>query len=312
MNKIEEILDMQDNTKTEVMAMVIEIKKLPYKKAPGDFLLLQMQDNTGYIVMPIWNNIEKYDHIEVGTKLLVKGEKRSYNNEPQLNMNTISVLEEAESALENFVPSYQIPQELFTYFNSFLLKIQDIRYHKFLEEIMGIMATEEGQLFVVNNLKWKRFTEAPAAAKHHGNRLGGLFLHTVGVMKAVDNIIKDYVENPFHTKAKNLDTDMLRFLAIIHDFEKTNEYKWMVEIAYESKVCVGHEVLLLNTLGSANTKCGDMFTIYEMSKMNSIILTHHGQWSKYTPSHKDTVFLEGKLLHVCDMIDSQIIGEAEK
>ena len=65
------------------------------------------------------------------------------------------------------------------------------------------------------------FLSCVAAEKFHGNKRGGLFLHTVGVMKTIESILKDYVTNPFYMNADNvIDKDRLMLKAIVHDIMK--------------------------------------------------------------------------------------------
>jgi len=311
-NTVKEIIGMNIGEPVKLKCIVSSKQRLP-KKDKSDFIKLTLQDSTGSIVMNVWDNVDTCDSVvNIGDKVEVVGKRGEYDNTPQIEKESVYPLTE-EVDISEFVPSYKIPEQLFKYFHNFIKKIKDERYVKILENVLGI-STEGEELSITASNKWKDFITAPSAEKHHGNKLGGLFLHTVGVMKAIDNMIRDYIEEPFFCEIKegDLDIDRLRFLSIMHDYNKIYEYEWDVCIRRKPELTIGHEVLFLQTMSVANYECGNIFTIQELADMHYIILLHHGQWSKYQPGSKAPQSVEAELLHCADMIDSRFVKIAEK
>ena len=310
--KIADVLQADNNTPVVVRCMIAGKQRLP-KKNSGEYLRLDLQDNTGKIIMPVWSDIRRIDNFhQVGDIILVHGKRTEFNDIPQITLDHIETVHE-DLPMDMFIPTYYISEAIYDFFDSVVKKIKDTRYHQLLEQIIGLKTSPTERFTITDMSKWEAFTAAPAAVNHHGNKIGGLFLHTVGVLKALENIIDNYVENPFFLSAskEHLDTDMLRFLGILHDIDKTSEYKWDMEITRNEDLCVQHDVLFIRTLTEANLLCGKPFSLEEMSKMFAIILVHHGPYAKYQANEKDKTFLEATLLHCADMIDSQIIGVIE-
>jgi hypothetical protein len=268
--------------------------------------------------MPVWDNLDTADaRTKVGDRLLITGTRGEYDKTPQISDSTADICTEDLSDTE-FIPSYDIPQEMIYDFFQLIGKISDERYLKFIEEMFGICIVRQDddtcEYSIVDEDKWQRFIQAPSAVTHHGNKLGGDFIHTYGVMKSVDHMINDYVIYPFFTIAteQHINVDRLRFLALVHDYAKIYEYTWDLEIKYNTDIAVGHEVMIIDILAKVNAKLGEIFSMQEMSEMYSILLTHHGQYGKYQPGPKDKKFLEAVLLHQADMIDAKITTKVEE
>jgi len=315
-NTIKELQDMPNGANIKLRCLLASKSRLQ-KKNGGDYLSLKLQDMSGSIETPIWDLVDRNDeNLQENQAYVVTATRGDYQGAPQLKNPQLTLLDSPWSIAE-FVPCYDIPTQCLDFFAYFLSAISDNRYRKILESLLGVSTKEDRsapgkyELVIRDHTKWKKFIQAPAAVTHHGNKIGGLFLHTVGVAKAIDNMVYDYVEKPFFINAsKVLDVNLLRFVAIIHDFCKTIEYSWESGvIKVDEDVYVNHDILIIQELGAiAKSELSQS----ELSKIYSIILQHHGQWSKYHPGPRDTVFVESHLLHVADMIDSKIVGETEK
>lgn len=316
--KIKDIGAIENGRNISFHGLVVSSQRLP-KKNGGEYLAVKLQDNTGAIESPIWEDLPFWEQrTPPGAKLLVTGIKSDFAGTPQIKFVLVTELPADQAPTSDFIPSYDIPDAALTYFAEFIAKIQDQRYHLILNNLLGITVKKDRsgtpELAVFKHKKWVKFISAPSASTHHGNKVGGLFMHVIGVAKAIDNMLLNYAEQPFFLKAEQskLDADVLRFLAIVHDYDKTKEYLWEEGVKYNENAHVGHEILFMETFGAANEACGQIFNLEERTAMYSIILMHHGQWGKYQPSPKDKVFLEAKLLHCADMIDSQIVGAIER
>jgi len=306
--KIKDVILSPIGAVAQFNCVVSEKTRMSKKNNGGDFFVLELQDNTGKISMPVWN-IDGLEWIEVGTLLTVWGKRNEYNKVPRMDMTKIE--KAASIPVNELTPAYDIPQKMFSYFDEVVLKIKDPRYLSMLEYILGLKISDRVE--IESPARWEKYIAAPCAVKHHGNKVGGLFVHTVGVMKNIENIICNYVEEPFFMEAteKHINADRLRFLAIMHDYNKTNEYLWGLQISYNEEMKVGHDALLVGTLAEANGMLGGLFSTKEMSEMFAIVLMHHGQWGQFQPKQWEKPMVEAKLLHAADLIDSQIIGEIE-
>lgn len=213
--KIQELEVLNSGERVEFNALISD-KKTGWKKDGSPYLMLVMQDNTGTIAFPVWDNYETLNsHIDVNLVVNIKGIVTRFNGNIQIRNPIINVVkEEIDYAL--YVPEYDIPDNLIEYFNDMVNSLEE----KYKKIAIGATGTNG-----YNEERWSNFLSCVAAEKFHGNKRGGLFLHTVGVMKTIENILKDYVTNPFYMDAKNvIDKDRLMLKAIVHDIMKIKEY----------------------------------------------------------------------------------------
>ena len=324
---IKEVIDSTDGTSVSLVAVISNIA-VSNKNNGDKYLLLTLADKTATVEMPLWDNADAYlKELEIGTIVLVKGSKKSFNEKAQINKTGLFICTGFDRT--DFMPKYDVDVaacawELIQYAR----QIKDNRYFRFLENLLGIsiynlleeklypeqyphIVYEDNIIPVLSATKWDAFSTCPSAAKHHGAKIHGLLVHTLGVVKAVHNMIHLHDQSIIDTNGV-IDKDMLMFLAIVHDYCKTEEYRYDIAISYNDTLYVSHDVLLIGELQCANRAYDNMFSVEEMSKMYAIILTHHGEWSRYKPTGKDKYPIEARLLHCADMIDSQIVGEAER
>ncbi len=301
---------MKVGTPLKLKCMMVGRERLP-KKGDGEYIRLTLQDHTGKIICPIWDNLDACERVtEIGGIYIVIGKRAEFQG-PQISKEEFLPCDKAESRY-NFIPRYEIPSKLFDYFRDYINRISDKRYVKLIQNILGI-EVNKNSIKVVNKHRWEEFIKAPSAKSHHGNKIGGLFLHTIGVMKAIESFIKNYVDNPFFLKAKDkvLNVDRLRFLGIMHDYNKVDEYLYDLEIKYNDECKVPHPILFISTLTTSNIECGSLFTKEELTDIYLPILRHHGQWSRYQLRPNENDSLESILLHLADMVDSKLVGAIE-
>jgi len=307
---IKDISGLEDNANVALIATVSKSTVQP-KKSVGEFYLsVALMDKTGTVDMPIWDNAEEMaKEIPVGSIIFVRANKKSYEERVQLTKPTILICEGFEAS--DFMPKYNIQvADLAKELISYATKITDQRYITFLQKLLGIKISSDFE--VLNEKKWTAFSNCPAAAKHHGNKIHGLLLHTIGVLRTIDASVNLHNDFEDIDTEEAIDKNMLYFLAIIHDYCKLFEYNFSTTISAKENLYVSHDVLLIGELQHLNRSNSNLFSTEEMSKMFFIILTHHGEYGRYKPTEKDKFPVEAKLLHCADMIDSQIVGEVEK
>jgi len=294
--KIKEIEVLKSGEKVQFNALVSD-KRTGWKKDGNPYLLLIMQDNTGTIAFPVWDNYDKLNpSIEVNTIINVKGIVSKFNGNTQIRNPIIEVLDE-QFNYDEFVPVYNIPNELLDYFNKVVNNLEE-KYKKIAIGATGAMG--------YNKERWEAFTTCVAAEKFHGNKLGGLFLHTIGVMKATENIINDYINNPFYLSASEvINKDRLMLKAIVHDIMKIKEYDYQ-GIIRRKNIKLNHLVLGSSYIRKINEEMGNPIDEEELDDICYSILAHHGEYGNFEPKG-----IEDILLNVADIIDSQVVNAIE-
>lgn len=294
--KIQELEVLKNGEKVEFNALISE-KKTGWKKDGSPYLMLVMQDNTGSIAFPVWDNYESLNSsIDINLIINIKGIVTRFNGNIQIRNSIINLVKE-EMDYSLYVPKYHIPENLIQYFNNIVDNLEE-KYKK-----IAISATGANGY---NKKRWNDFLSCVAAEKFHGNKRGGLFLHTIGVMKTIENILKDYVTNPFYMDAKDaIDKDKLMLKAIVHDIMKIKEYDFD-GIIRRKDIKMDHLVLGAAYIREINAEVGNPLTEDELDDICYSILAHHGEYGKFEPKG-----IEDILLNMADIVDSQIVNAIE-
>lgn len=294
--KIEDISNLSNGDNIEILGMVSD-KRIGHKKDGNPYIIMIIQDNTGSIAFPIWDNYQKLmDSVKEGSIVKVRGYAGSFNGNMQIKNPVIQVVTE-DIDYSNFVPFYDIPKELITYFMNTVNKLED-KYKKIAIASTGASG--------YNDKRWKAFLTCVAAEKFHGNKRGGLFLHTVGVMKTMESILSNYIDNPFYMNAKDvINKDRLILKAIIHDVMKIKEYDYDGIIRRKS-IKLDHIVMGAAYLIEINNEVGNVLDEEELDDICYSILSHHGEYGKFEPKGVEDI-----LLNIADTVDSQIVNAIE-
>lgn len=294
--KIKEIEELKNGEKAQFNALISD-KRTGWKKDGSAYLLLIMQDNTGTIAFPVWDNYDKYNSIlEVNSVINVKGIVARFNGSMQIR-NPIIVNIEEEVDYSQYVPIYSIPKELIQYFNNVVNNLEE-KYKKIVIGATGALGYNED--------RWNAFLSCVAAEKFHGNKRGGLFLHTIGVMKTIENITENYITNPFYMSAKGvIDKDRLMLKAIVHDIMKIKEYDYD-GIIRRKDIKLDHLILGAAYIREINVEMGNPLSEEELDDICYSILSHHGEFGNFQPKG-----IEDILLNVADIVDSQIVNAIE-
>lgn len=299
---IKSLTKLEDGTRVEIRVMLAD-KKILQKKNKEDFLSLDVQDATGKMNFPVWTDVELLcDAFEVGQIIDIDALVGFWDGLPQFRNPRFHVLTEEEikdTDMNDFVPSYKIPDELIKSFEDIVDNMKQ-PYKDIAMHATGALGCNEE--------RWRAFTTCVSARKHHGNKRGGLFLHTYGVLKVIDNTIRDYVEEPYFYDAKDhIDPDRMRLKAIFHDIKKVDEYEYETAIKSKPDKRLGHIYDGIVFLHEINKETGNKLSPEQVEDISCSILSHHGQWG---PQQPET--LEEWILHLADMIDSKVVGCVEK
>ena len=294
--KIADITSENTGEVVEFNALVND-KRTNYKKDGSPYLLIILQDNTGTIAFPVW---DKYEHLNnllnINSIVSIKGVAATFNGNMQIRNPVINTYT-GEIEYSDFVPEYDIPSKLIDYFNETIDKLED-KYKKIAIAATGAMG--------YNEKRWNEFITCVAAEKFHGNKRGGLFLHTIGVMKTIENIITDYITAPFYMSAKDsINKDRLMLKAIVHDIMKIREYDYD-GIIKRKPIKMDHLVMGASYINEMNNEVGKVLSEEELDDICYSILSHHGEFGKFEPKT-----IEDVLLNAADIIDSQIVNAIE-
>jgi len=293
---IDDISRLNSGDQIEFTGLVSDLRT-GQKKDGSPFLIVIIQDRTGSISFPIWDNLDRFREIAEKNPILhVRGTAGSFNGAIQIKNPSVKPAGEGYSA-SDFVPTYEISDSLVEYFNSMVDSLED-KYRKIAVAATGAFGYSSG--------RWDAFFNCVAAEKFHGNKRGGLFIHTVGVMKTMDSLLSNYIGSPFYMDAGQvISRDRLMLKAILHDLKKTEEYEYDTAIRRKC-IKMDHLVLGAAYVRELNRECGDVLDADELDDICYSILSHHGEFGNYP-----TKSIEDILLNQADLIDSQIVNAVE-
>ena len=125
-----------------------------------------------------------------------------------------------------------------------------LRLSAFLRKMRDPHLLNLAECFLVDEEFMRKLSRAPAGIKNHHAYLGGLLEHTAEVLKLCDALLALYPE---------IDADLLRTGALLHDIGKVREYRWDNEIEYTDEgQLVGHINIADEMVSSAVTSLGDI------------------------------------------------------
>jgi len=174
---------------------------------------------------------------------------------------------------------------------------------EFLNEINN-QDWKEKSIKILEGLEKKhKYSEAPAAKKHHHDYLGGLEVHTCEVIDFALEI------NKLLPVDKIFDTDLVILAAFLHDLEKPYTYKWStylksrvnrsgkeMDISHINFPCSGEAIIF--------RLCARVGLVLPMNVISAIEFAHGG-WSTQASNR----FVEpcglAMLIHSADLMSSR-------
>jgi 3'-5' exoribonuclease len=282
---------------TEVMTVSAELRD---KKAGGKFLCLTVQDESTTVTLNQWAGYgEAIANFTVGTILEISGSAgKPYNDKPQLNLDFARKIAESITDYEGdktFVPRYEVNEEHKNYILNSIMQLSN-PWKRLAIDMFDLVPNGAG---FRTGKRWDAFLSAPAAKKWHGNKVGGLIHHTIGVVKSVKSIMSNYPDS-------DIDRDRVIFCALIHDLFKTKDYVWAPVIDYNAETLVDHRYAVVAELVAVNDRLGQPLVYSELQKVLYMLLCHHGTYGEQPCKSS-----EDWILHLADMIDSKIVAGDE-
>lgn len=258
---------------------------LPFKEKAGKFLSLSLGDKTGEIDAKLWDNAEEEAAgLNVADFVLVKGMVTTYNQRPQITLESVKKVSVKPSDLVYFLPtSPRDATEMWEELQQKIAGIANPHLQSLVRQIFGDETLAE------------QFRRAPAAKAHHQAYLGGLLEHTLNVVKLAEHIAAAY---------EGVDRDLLLTGALLHDIGKIYEYRYDVFIDYtDAGRLLGHIVI---GAGLVQERLRDLPDFPETLKLKVLhmIVSHHGRYEWQSP--KRPKFLEAAILHQADYLDAEV------
>ena len=294
---INEVLTKKSGEQVSFKAVLTK-KDLTPKNGGGNLLNIALADSNSRFSFPIFDDVDKFDKgLVLGRAYLVNGVVNIWNGNFQLKGLTFRSLKEDEYTPGEFISAYDIPEPLITQFENIINGLIE-PYKTIAKHTIGM----EGDI-----KRWTKFIACPSAESHHGNKIGGLFLHTMGVIGNIANMEKMYGKlNMYGDAQAVINWSRLKLKAIIHDYKKVDEYEYDTFIRRIPGV-VGHIYDGVGYIDEINKECGNILSREELENIKVSILSHHGQYGPQQPNND-----EDMLLHLSDMIDSRIVGRMEE
>jgi 23S rRNA maturation-related 3'-5' exoribonuclease YhaM len=290
---IKEFKESALNTKCELEVM---LKKKTYGSSEkAKWFDLEISDLSGSISGKRWSSSESScpDLVE-GIPYKITCVRKEYNGNPQFYLEGYT---KSDLTAKDFIPTYEITNKYFSYFD---MIFQDLAepYKTLLDTALDY--TNRGKV-------WQAFIECPSASKYHGAKLGGLFLHTIGVLRNCVSISIHYLDYMDYVDcSKVINKDRLLFLAIYHDIMKIKDYEWQTSIIYKESTLCNHVYRGMSYLELVNIKAGRLLSEEELQICMYSLLCHHGEYGR-----EKLRSAEDYILHLADMLDGKIIGFAE-
>ncbi len=258
---------------------------IPHKNKAGYYLQLYLCDKTGSIKAFCWDDAEKYYEFTKGNNVIkVKGKAEIYNEKLQVRIFNISLPNQNEFELEDFIQSSKKNlEELYVQLEQ---EIKEIK-NPFISQIL-IKISENTPFF-------SAIKKAPASKSIHHAYIGGLLEHTLNCITIGKKICEIY---PFLRK------DLLLAGIMLHDIGKIKElsYKSQIEYTTEGRL-LGHIFIGAQIISETCNEIPNFPKILK-DELLHLILSHHGSGEMGSPKPPQTI--EAIALHLIDNLDAQI------
>jgi 3'-5' exoribonuclease len=296
---LKEVLEKPIGAPFSIEAMVAGVEERD-KKAGGKYLSITVQDVSMQLSSNIWDNYGHCLELKPGCIVFLEGSvDKPYKDQPQVRINIVRPIADNLSEYrgdKDFVPRIPVTPEDVAFILSKIDALSS-RWKGLAKAIFGLNKDANGN--ISPNKLWGDFIEAPAAKKWHGNKVGGLIHHTIGVIKAAENIMSIY-------PAATIDRDMVLFCAIVHDIFKTKDYVWTPVIDYNPETLLDHRYAAVSYISQVNTRLDNIIPYPELQKALYMIASHHGEYGEHKCKS-----VEDWILHLADMIDAKIVASEE-
>lgn len=251
------------------------------------YLRILLQDKTGELTFQKWDATEE-DKASLLVGSIVAFDNlviSSFNNTPQAKTGSRTTFSYSNEDKSNYILTIVPPVEsLLERFKTHAASITN-------PELKAVLSHLVNPYF-----KDKRFINWPAAERMHHAVRHGLLYHTVGILDLVDAVSKT-------DNFKNMDIQLTKTAAILHDIGKIKEYD--VDDQYNGKLSkyalIGHISMTSNEIAILRAQ-GIISEDLELI-LSHMILSHHEKKEYGSPVNPS--FLEAYTLSMLDNLDAK-------
>lgn len=261
------------------------VKKVLKQTKNGDgYISVTLSDRTGRIEGKMWKEaVAKCgDDFEQDKVVRIKGKISEYDNKMQIVIERAGNGDPSKYDLGWFLPQSPYPiADVLAEMDAILDEIQDAK----LRDVVTV--------FKSNEKMYEEFKIAPGAVALHHAYIGGLAVHTLGVIKFAKSICALY---------PTLKKDVLLTASLFHDIGKMVENTWDLTFKRTSEgELIGHIIISRDILRECMAKVG--LDAHTALNLEHCILSHHGHHEYGSPKLPST--REAYALHIADLADSR-------
>jgi 3'-5' exoribonuclease len=174
------------------------------------------------------------------------------------------------------------------------------RLAELLRDVSNVHLRALAECFLMDEPLMDKFVRAPAGIKNHHAYPGGLLEHVVSLIELCAVVVPHYPD---------IDPDLLRLGAFLHDVGKIDELTYERELGYSDLgQLVGHLVIGVEILDrkirESERLADEPFPETLQLRLKHMILSHHGQYEFGSPRLPMT--LEALVLHFLDNLDAKV------
>jgi 3'-5' exoribonuclease len=269
---------------------LIADKQLRANRQGNLYLQLRLADKTGQLTGMLWNATENIaGQIESGQYARVTGTVQLYNGQLQMIVTKVER-----------VPAEQVDESDFATLQSADVDRLARRLAELLRGIRNVHLRNLAECFLTDETFMQKFSTAPAGVKNHHAYRGGLLEHVVSLMEVCAAVAPLYPE---------LDGELLRMGAFLHDAGKIDELTYDKELGYSDEgQLIGHVVmavsLIENKIREAEQLSGEPFPRELTLRLQHMVVSHHGEYAFGSP--KLPMTMEAVALHFLDNLDAKM------
>ncbi|WP_425617853.1 3'-5' exoribonuclease YhaM family protein [Anatilimnocola sp. NA78] len=269
---------------------LIADKQLRANRQGNLYLQLKLADKSGQLTGMLWNATESTANIiEGGQYARIHGTVQLYNNQLQMIVTKVER-----------VPSETIDEADFATLQTADVDRLAKRLAELLREICNVHLRSLAESFLVDEAFMTKFTTAPAGVKNHHAFRGGLLEHVVSLMELCASVAPHYPD---------LDPELLRMGAFLHDAGKIDELTYDKELGYSDEgQLIGHVVMAVGMVAEKSLEAaklsGEAFPRELLLRLQHMIVSHHGEYAFGSP--KLPMTMEAMALHYLDNLDAKM------
>lgn len=261
-----------------------KFKQILKNKNGKDYCTVRLQDCTGIVDGKIWSIHSGIMPFEVDDVVEVEGEVILYQENLQLNVNSIKKVEEGHYDLKDYLPHTKKDINLLE--NELLAMIDSVE-DTYIKQLLESIFCEESI--------YERFVKHSAAKSVHHAYLSGLLEHTVTVAKIGVHManLYDHVKKDFVIAG-----------CLLHDIGKLYELTPFPKNDYSDEgQLIGHLVIGAEIIHD-KAKMIPGFPRETEMLLKHIIIAHHGEYEYASPKRPKCI--EAMIVHLADYSDSKL------